>query len=70
MTTRDLESKGLNLRRPESRLVLEVPAEFGWDNRGMEEQLEILKTFGFDCNRKLTIRREKTGIGTLCQISQ
>lgn len=70
MSQSDLESQGLSLRRPGSRLVLEVPAEFGWDNRDMAEQLEILKTFGFDCNRKLTIRREKTGLGTLCQISQ
>lgn len=70
MNLRDLESKGLTLRKPGSHLVLEVPAEFGWDNRDMEDQLEILKTFGFDPTRKLTIKREKINIGTLCQISQ
>jgi hypothetical protein len=57
LTRAQLESKGLALREPTGRRILEVPADFGWDDQSVEYRAAILKIFGFVGNKGINTKR-------------
>lgn len=62
MTRAGLEKKGLTLRTPPGLRVLEVPAEFAWEQQDIHDRAKIFEAFGFDDERPIFTNSTLVGI--------
>lgn len=69
-TRTQLESRGLSLRTPPGLRILDIPAEFGWDEQEVATRVDVLLAFGFDHTEKILTRSDRTCVGQSWQLSQ